>query len=136
MMTFSELKSKYIQAMTKQPSSEDEEYVCVLWQNDWVRILTVRDSDTPDKWRIEVEVSLPSKLISATAQQPPTDNHTGEEAKRFVQDLIKHLEYLLRLDDEGLTLGVMSRDGLWTAYLEIDELPQDGLFEALIPPSL
>jgi hypothetical protein len=136
MMTFSELKSKYIQAITKQPSSSDEEAVCVLWQNEWVRILTVRDSDSSEKWRIEVEVSLPSKLISTTSPQPSTDTHSGEEVKRIVQCLMKHLEYLLRLNDEGLTLGVMTRDGLWTAYLEIDDPPQDSLFKALIPPAL
>ena len=56
--------------------------------------------------------------------------------KNFVQSLIKYLEYLLRLDEEGLTLGVMSRDGLWTAYIEIDDTPPDSLFKALIPPSL
>ena len=136
MMTFSELKSKYMQALTKTPSSEDEESVFILWQNDWVRILAVRNIDAPEKWRIEVEVSLPSELMSATSQQPPPNNHASEETKRFVQDLIKHLEYLLRLDDEGFILGVMSRDGLWTAYLEIDDSPPDSLFKALIPPSV
>ncbi|MHA1964189.1 MAG: hypothetical protein ACXACG_05640 [Candidatus Thorarchaeota archaeon] len=136
MKTFSELKSKYVQAITKQFSSSDEEAVCVLWQNEWVRILTVRDSDSSEKWRIEVEVSLPSELISTTSPQPSTDTHSGEEVKRFVQCLMKHLEYLLRLNDEGLTLGVMTRDGLWTAYLEIDDPPQDRLFKALIPPSV
>ena len=136
MVTSSELKSKYIQALTKPPSSEDEESVCVLWQNDWVRILAVRNFELSEKWRIEVEVSLPSELMSAASQQPPINNHTGEETKRFVRDLIKHLEYLLCLDDEGLILGVMSRDGLWTAYLEIDDSPPDSLFKALIPPSV
>ncbi len=136
MMTLSELKSKYMQALTKPPSSEDEESVCVLWQNDWVRILAVRNIDTPEKWRIEVEVSLPSELRSATSQEIPSSNHAGGEAKQFVQELIKHLEYLLRLDDEGLILGVMSRDGLWTAYLEIDDSPPDSLFKALIPPTV
>lgn len=126
MMTFSELKSKCEQAMAGPLPSESEESVSVLCQNDWVRILTVRDSDTLDKWRIEVEVSLPSQ----------TDPESGKDVAKFVQNLIRHLEYLLRLDDEGLTLGVMFRDGLWTAYLEIDDLPQDRLFEALIPPSL
>ncbi|MGY5856243.1 MAG: hypothetical protein RTS72_06555 [Candidatus Thorarchaeota archaeon] len=136
MTTLSELKSKYRQALTKPPSSEDEESVCILWQNDWVRILTVRNFDAPEKWRIEVEVSLPSELMLATSQQSHTNTHAGEEAKRFVQNLIKHLEYLLRLDNEGLILGLMSRDGLWTAYLEIDDPPPDSLFKALIPPSV
>ena len=125
MLTFSELKSKCKQAIAKQPPFEDEESISVLYQNDWVRILTVHDADTIENWRIEVEVSLPSQ----------TDPESGIDVKNFVQSLIKHLEYLLRLDNEGLTLGVMSRDGLWTAYLEIENLPPDSLFKALIPPS-
>ena len=126
MLTFSELKSKCKQAIAKQPPFEDEESISVLYQNDWVRILTVHDTDMIENWRIEVEVSLPSQ----------TDPESGIDVKNFVQSLIKHLEYLLRLDNEGLTLGVMSRDGLWTAYLEIENLPPDSLFKALIPPSV
>jgi len=126
MLTFSELKSKCQQAMTLPPPDESEESVSVLCQNDWVRILTVRDSETLALWRIEVEVSLPSQI----------ESESGKDAKNFLQNLIRHLEYLLQLDDKGLTLGVMSRDGLWTASLEIEDLPSDSLFKALIPPSL
>ena len=135
-MTLSELKSKYMQALSTPPSSEDEESVCVLWQNDWVRILAVHNIDAPKKWRIEVEVSLPSKLMSTVSHQSLSNNQAGDEVKRFVQELIKHLEYLLSLGNEGLILGVMSRDGLWTAYIEMDESPPDSLFKALIPPSM
>lgn len=123
-MNYSELKSRCRDAMTCSASEENEEMSSVLCQNDWVRILTVRDSDTIGLWRIEVEVSLPF-------QKDPV---SGKNVKHFVQDLITHLEYLLRLDNEGLTLGVLSRDGLWTASLEIDDLPEDNLFKALIPP--
>ncbi len=126
MPTYSELKSNCEHAMTQPMPTESEESVSVLSQNDWVRILTVCDADTSGKWRIEVEVSLPSLK----------DPQSGKDVKNFIRNLIMHLEYLLRLDDEGLTLGVMSRDGLWTAYLEIDDLPPDKLFMALIPPPL
>ncbi len=126
MLTFSELKSTCEQAMIKQNAIKDEESISVLCQNDWVRILLVCDSDTNEKWRIEVEVSLPSQ------KDPGSEN----EVKNDIQSLIKHLEYLLRLDEEGLTLDEMSRDGLWTAYLEIDDPPPESLFKALIPPSL
>lgn len=126
MPTASELKSKCEKAMTRPILDESEESVSVLSQNDWVRILTVCDSDTSEKWRIEVEVSLPSQK----------DPQSGRDVKNFLQNLIKHLEYLLRLDEEGLTLGVMSRDGLWTAYLDIDVLPQDDMFKTLIPPTV
>ena len=126
MTTVSELKSKCEKAMIRAIPDESEESVSVLSQNDWVRILTVCDSDTSEKWRIEVEVSLPSQK----------DPHSRKDVKNFLQNLIRHLEYLLRLDEEGFTLGVMSRDGLWTAFLAIEGLPQDNLFKALIPPLL
>jgi hypothetical protein len=126
MVTFSELKSKCEQAMIKQNTIKDEESISVLCQNDWVRILVVCDSDANERWRIEVEVSLPLQ------KDPGSEN----EVKNDIQSLIKHLEYLLRLDEEGLTLDEMSRDGLWTAYLEIDDPPPESLFKALIPPSL
>jgi hypothetical protein len=126
MLTFSELKSKCEQIMTGPPPDGNEESVTVLCQNDWVRILTVRDPDTSDMWRIEVEVSLPSHI----------DPKSDKDVRNFIQHLTKHLEYLLRLDAEGLTLGVMSRDGLWTAHLEVENLPSDGLFKTLVPPSV
>lgn len=126
MTTVSELKSKCEKAMIRVIPDESEESVSVLSQNDWVRILTVCDSDTSEKWRIEVEVSLPSQ----------EDPQSRKDVKNFLQNLIRHLEYLLRLDEEGFTLGVMSRDGLWTAFLDIEGLPQDNLFKALIPPPL
>jgi hypothetical protein len=126
MLTFSELKSKCKQAIAKQPPFDDEESISVLYQNDWVRILTVHDMETIENWRIEVEVSLPSQ----------TDPESGIDVKNFVESFIKHLEYLLRLHNEGLTLDVISRDGLWTAYLEVENLPPDSLFKALLPPSV
>ncbi|MHA3961938.1 MAG: hypothetical protein AM325_000235 [Candidatus Thorarchaeota archaeon SMTZ1-45] len=125
MLTYSELKSKCMLALNKLSLSENEESALVLYQSDWVRILTVRDAETSENWRIEVEVSLPRQ---------PCPN-TRKDVKQSINNLIKHLEYLLRLDDEGLTIGVMSQDGLWTASLDIDDLPQDSLFKVLIPPS-
>ncbi|MFW9974843.1 MAG: hypothetical protein ACFFDQ_06245 [Candidatus Thorarchaeota archaeon] len=124
MLTFSELKLRCEKAIARPPNSDSEETVSILFQNDWVRILTVCDSDNSEKWRIEVEMSLPSKK-----------NHQyGKDAMKFIQNLIQHLEYLIRLDGEGLTLDVLSRDGLWIAYTEIEDLPSDDLFRALIPP--
>lgn len=126
MLTYSELRSKCQKAMATPPIGDTEESASVLCQNDWVRILVVHDPDSSELWRIEVEVSLPSHL----------DSESENDVKVFVKNLIKHLEYLLRLDEEGLILGVMFRDGLWTASIEIDTLPNDEVFKCLIPPSV
>ena len=123
MVSLLELKSRWQEALTSGLESEDEECMSILCENDWVRILAIVDPEAPR--RIEVEVSLPS-------QQDP---QSGEDVSKFVQDLIKHLEYLLRLYKEGMTLSVMTRDGLWTAFLDMEKVPQDSLFNALIPPS-
>ncbi|MFW9832400.1 MAG: hypothetical protein ACFFEK_00230 [Candidatus Thorarchaeota archaeon] len=124
MTTFSELKSKCERALASPILDESEESITVLCQNDWVRILTVYDSESTGKWRIEVEVSLPSK------RNPQSE----EDVRSFVQNLIQHLEYLLHLNSGGFSLSVMSRDGLWTAFRDIDDLPQDSLFKTLVPP--
>ena len=126
MTTYSDLKSKCKCALTGPIPKDSEESISVLCQNEWVRILAVYDSETFEQWRIEVEVSLPS-------QKNP---QSGKDVREFVQNLIKHLNYLLSLDNEGLTLGVMSRDGLWTAYIDFETLPEDRLFKALIPPTV
>jgi hypothetical protein len=126
MTTFSELKSKCVYAISGPTPADTEESITVLWQNDWVRILTVYDSESTDNWRIEVEVSLPSH----------SDPQSRKDVRNFVQNLISHLEYLLRLDNGGFTLSVMSRDGLWTAYKVIDDIPPDHLFKVLIPPTV
>lgn len=124
MLSYSELKSKCERALANPIPDMSEESITVLCQNDWVRILTVYDSESTGKWRIEVEVSLPSEK----------NPQSGEDVRNFVQSLILHLEYLLRLDNAGFSLSVMSRDGLWTAFIDIDDFPQDSLFKSLIPP--
>jgi hypothetical protein len=118
-----ELKSRWQEALKSSYMSKEEEYTSIMCENDWVRILATHSSENGG--RIEVEVSLPSQK----------DPQSGKDVKDFIQNLIKHLEYLLRLDEKGMTLGVMSRDGLWTAFLDIENLSQNDLFSVLVPPT-
>ncbi len=126
-----ELKSRWKQLVNRTLKSEDEECISILYENDWVRILGVRNTDHSEEKRIEVEVSLPLGSISA-----PPDDITGLEVRSFVQNLIKHLEYLLSLADSGFTLGIMTREGIYTAYLEFENSPSDTMFDVLLPPTL
>jgi len=118
------------------PETEEEEFISILFENDWVRILAVRDTGAPEQRRIEVEVSLPPESISIPPSHTSPDDLTGPEVRSFVQNLIKHLEYLLRLADTGLTLGVMTREGIYTAYLDLRDDPSDTMFDILLPPAL
>ncbi|MHA1942801.1 MAG: hypothetical protein ACW96M_00210 [Candidatus Thorarchaeota archaeon] len=131
MTTRLDLKTKWQQVLKVTPKHEEDEFIATLCENQWVRILAVRNADTTKDMRIEVEVSLPLETISISP-----DDLTGPEVRSFVQNLIRHLEYLLRLDDAGLTLGVMARESIYTAYLEFDNNPPDTMFDILLPPSI
>ncbi|MHA2025584.1 MAG: hypothetical protein ACW98U_06745 [Candidatus Thorarchaeota archaeon] len=128
MITRKELKTKWKQ-LIDEPLDE-EESVSVLYENNWVRIFVIKTTEMPKKTRIEVEVSLPQEAILTP------EDLAGSELRNFVQSLIRHLEYLLRLADEGLTLGVMTREGIYTACLEVKDTPSDILLDILLPPKL
>jgi len=51
-----------------------------------------------------------------------------------VLSMIAHLHYILKLQKNSFTLELTDDDYLWTATLEINEEPEDQLFEILIPP--
>jgi len=93
--------------------------------------MIVRDAQSPDACSIEVEISLPPCFI-----EPPTNgvNTPNGVARKFIGDTISHLEYLLRLEKAGLILGIMSAEGIWSAFLEVQDCPDEDLFEVLIPP--
>ncbi|MFW9925205.1 MAG: hypothetical protein ACFFDM_00405 [Candidatus Thorarchaeota archaeon] len=131
MLSGLDLKKRWQQAFYRPLDTEEEEYVSVLCESEWVRILAVRSTDSPNVRRIEVEVALPPQSI---ANVP--DDIVGPEVRNFVQNLIKHMEYLLRLDEAGLTLGVMTRDGIYTACLDLVNDPPDSMFDTLLPPQL
>jgi hypothetical protein len=136
MITRLELKTRWKQVLDETLESEEEESVSVLCENDWVRILAVMNTEIPEEKRIEVEVSLPPESIVISSSHTSPDDLSGLELRNFVQSLIKHLEYLLRLADAGLTLGVMTREGVYTACLELEESPSDTMFDILLPPTL
>ncbi|MFW9808723.1 MAG: hypothetical protein ACFFE6_04990 [Candidatus Thorarchaeota archaeon] len=126
-----ELKMRWQEAFSGPLDTEEEEDVSVLCETEWIRILAVRNNETPEVRRIEVEVSLPPQSNVGTP-----DDIVGGDVRIFVQNLIRHLEYLLQLDEAGLTLGVLPRDGIYTAYLELENIPPDSMFDALLPPKL
>ncbi len=128
MITRMELKTKWKQLIDEN-LDEEEEAVSVLCENDWVRIFAIKKKDMPEEKRIEVEISLPPESILTP------DDLAGLELRNFVQIIITHLEYLLRLADAGLTLGVMTREGVYTACLELEDGPSDTLFDILLPPT-
>jgi hypothetical protein len=123
MINQTELKFRWREALKSSINMNEEEHTSTLCENDWVRILAILNPESGA--RIEVEVSLPSQ----------DDPQSSKDVKDFIQNLIKHLDYLLRLEEHGMVLGVMSRDGLWTAFLDMENLSKNDLFNVLVPPT-
>lgn len=132
MMTATKLLQQF-QRMIAAPIRDDfGESVSLLHTTDWVKIMVVRDPQSPEVCFIEVEISLPPCIIDPSTNR--SDFHNGA-AREYIQDTISHLEYLLRLDEAGLLIGILSAEGIWSASLAVREHPDERLFETLIPPS-
>ena len=126
-----DLKERFLRIMERE-SSIPEETVELLCETEWIRILVVLEAESPGPL-IEVELALPSCMIEPEMQQEPScDACSG--ARAYLEKTIDHLRYLMRLEDAGLRLGVMSKDGIWSASTTLPESPSNGFFELLIPP--
>ena len=131
MLTPTRLLHLYRRAMAEPIKSGADESVSVLHSTDWVKIMVVRDQESPEICIIEVEISLPPCTIDPSTCTEALHNGT---ARKFIEDTISHLEYLLRLEEAGLVIGILSVEGIWSASLMAQENPDERLFEVLIPP--
>jgi len=131
MLTPTKLLQQYRRAMKKPIKSDADESVSILYSTDWVKIMVVRDQQSPEICFIEVEISLPPCTIDPSVDTESLHNGT---ARRFIEGTISHLGYLLRLEEAGFVIGIVSAEGIWSASLAVQEHPDERLFEALIPP--
>ncbi len=132
MLTPTKLLHQYQRAMAEPVKNGNDESVSILYSTDWVKIMVVRDRESPETCFIEVEISLPPCTIDPSTDVESLHNGT---ARKFIEDTISHLRYLLRLEEAGLLIGILSAEGIWSASLAVREHPDERLFEALIPPS-
>lgn len=107
------------------------ECVSILVETAWVRIMVVRYQVAPEICTIEIEVSLPNCIIEPTY---PSTAIKKDEARKFINSNLDHLKYLLRLQEVGFSLGILSNEGIWSAVLKIEGDPNEKLFEILLPP--
>jgi hypothetical protein len=131
MITSTELLRQYQRILAEPIKDDSEESVSLLFHTDWVKIMIIRDPQSPRASSIEVEISLPPCIIELSLND--VDTHP-ETARKFVKDTISHLEYLLRLEEAGLALGILSAEGIWSASMEVLDCPDEIIFKSLIPP--
>lgn len=128
----SDLQQRYQQIMEAPLKNGVVESVSLLFCSDWVRIMIIRDSQLADVCSMEVELSMPSCVIDPS----PTESESQQElAVSFIEQMISHLEYLLKLKQSGFLLCILSADCVWSASMDIQECPNRSFFEMLIPPS-
>jgi hypothetical protein len=131
MMKARDLEDRFLR-ITGREAGVHEEIVELLCETEWIRILVVLEEESPGP-SIEVELALPSCIIEPELpQESSCEGCTG--ARAYLEKTIDHLKYLMRLEDAGLTLGVMSKDGIWSAFTTLSERPSNGFFELLLPP--
>ena len=80
---------------------------------------------------IEIEVSLPNCYVEPTYPATTIDQ---EKAREFIESNLAHLKYLIRLQEAGFSLGVLSAESIWSAILKIEGEPSLELFNSLLPP--
>jgi len=107
------------------------ECVATLHETSWVKIMVVRYQMAPEICTIEIEVSLPYCIVDPTF---PSIETGQVESQKYIESHLNHLKYLLKLQREGFSLGIISTEGIWSAVLKIEGTPDAKLFEIIIPP--
>ena len=134
MVIATDLLQKYQNLISNPVQSEgcvSGECVTILHETSWTKIMVIRYQITPEICTIEIEVSLPHCIVDPIY---PSDDARQEEARDFINEHLNHLNYLLRLQNTGFSLGVFSTESIWSAVLKIEGTPDVALFEAIIPP--
>ena len=127
-----EILKKYEDAV-KVPTKDSDlndalEAITTLHQDDWLRILLIRQIDTPESVTIEVESSLPLK-----AQGMPSISDASNETRGLLEGMINTLNYLLTLETEGFSLDIIGQDCMWTAFRDFEVPIDPTLFDVLTP---
>jgi len=109
--------------------NDAQESVCLLHQDDWVRILLIRQLENPDHLTIEIESSLPLR-----AHGEPSIKDGTMMARNLLLGMIRTLQYLLNLEKVGFNLDIIGQDCMWTAYKDFSTHPDVAIFDAITPP--
>ena len=105
MLKAGDLRERFQRIIGDTPRTE-EETVEILCETEWIRILVVLTEESAAPL-IEVELALPTCVIEPDSQQEPACESCNG-ARAFLEKTIDHLRNLLRLEDAGLRLGVVS----------------------------
>ena len=136
MLVSKTLQDKYheiIQTPIDPSSCASGECISLLYHSEWTTIIVIRSPELEELHSIEVEVTFPLCMIDPA---PSSSKREQNEAREFTHSTIKHLKYLLKLQQNGFSLGLISTEGIWSAVIEITDPPDASFFEIIIPPTV
>ena len=94
------------------------ECVAILHETSWVKIMIIRYQMAPEICTIEIEVSLPHCIVDPTY---PSIKARQDEARLYIENHLRHLQYLLKLQKVGFSLGIFSTESIWSASKNRDQ---------------
>ena len=102
----------------------DGEALLCLFENDWIRILLIRNRHSEERSIIEVELSLPSEIIDGDVY----DTH------QLLEQALFYLEFMKQLCSKGFILQLVDRDWLWTASISVSDDIEELILKSLVLP--
>jgi hypothetical protein len=111
-----------------------EEITRILFQTRFLRVLMTRRRNEPNVISVDVELSFPFWMDSESQidySEQEVSSHQVE-LHEFLVAMIHHLEYLLRLRDDGFLLGLIGQGCVWTASKEYQTIPDSEDLDLLL----
>ncbi len=103
----------------------DGESLIPLFENEWVRMLLIRNQNSEGQATIEVELSIPHEYSELG----------DEDAYSLLETALLYLRFMKHLCERGFKLQLVDRDWLWTASIEFDlSKNEDDVLETLVYP--
>lgn len=100
----------------------EHEYIGVLLNEGWIRILMVRRDDIVEYQRLEVEMLTCPTSIEALSKS---------EATAIGHSLMSYSKYVLSLIDSGFKLEIVESGCIWSLSKEFEEIPNEASFDLL-----
>jgi hypothetical protein len=140
-MRYSEFVKGYRQLQSKNsitlfPSGLTE-YVIPIYENQYTRILLLKEKKAPDTVRIEIEVNLPQWMWGLSANQYTNGFYPNQRTlQRTLEEMIRLFQYLLKLQQAGFKLDFIKDEGIWIAFFDLTAEPTNTFYRQLKPPEI
>ncbi|MFW9908038.1 MAG: hypothetical protein ACFFEF_05645 [Candidatus Thorarchaeota archaeon] len=117
--------------LKETPFNEDGQHLDIVFQDNWIRIILLRDRYDSKSISIEVELSIPYIDTGSSSF-----SNADESISKILAHSIDCLHYIQRLGEIGFELELVGRELLWSASKKYDEVPDLQVFQMLLPPRL